>query len=464
MRIREEHKRSGYFWLSSNEERKIPGTLTIADGGVIELEVLGSFSPGLEAFHEPNDFQRIMGHVEKEGSVTLVNCFYRKKSIPLGGITKSVLHVHAVFAGNAFRQDEQFLFNSFKFSVEGLDEWLGMTGLRSSLQLEEPRLTIDYSPPEEISIGLNNGMKLVVTFSWTISGPARLTESRVTQKAYLKLVSDEKRDFEEFSSVAHKITTLLCFAIDKTVSLDEVTATSDDLQRDIGNGRKECLPIRIYYPSLPFSEVKPNINSHGILFGFERIRGNFKRLINTWLDGYEIFEPALDLYFASISGAHRYVDHKFLSLAQGLETYHRRTSDAKCMDEADFRDLVDHLIGQCPEDWKEWLESRLAYSNELSLAQRLKEVIRPFKKHLGNSRERERFIRNVVDTRNYLTHYDESSKPQVCSGTELFTLYQKLEACFQLLLLQVLGFCNDDIEHVLEEHLAWKLHARQGVD
>ena len=38
---------------------------------------------------------------------------------------------------------------------------------------------------------------------------------------------EEERELKEFTSVAHKITNFLCFAIDKTVSLDSVEATAD---------------------------------------------------------------------------------------------------------------------------------------------------------------------------------------------------------------------------------------------
>ena len=36
MRIKEELKRSGYFWLPSEPDEKLPGTLSISDGGFIE--------------------------------------------------------------------------------------------------------------------------------------------------------------------------------------------------------------------------------------------------------------------------------------------------------------------------------------------------------------------------------------------------------------------------------------------
>ena len=40
MRIKEEFKRSGDFWLPSEPDRKVHGTLSISDGGTIELELM----------------------------------------------------------------------------------------------------------------------------------------------------------------------------------------------------------------------------------------------------------------------------------------------------------------------------------------------------------------------------------------------------------------------------------------
>ena len=33
MRIHEEYKKTGFFWIPEKEESKMPGTLTINDGG-----------------------------------------------------------------------------------------------------------------------------------------------------------------------------------------------------------------------------------------------------------------------------------------------------------------------------------------------------------------------------------------------------------------------------------------------
>jgi len=85
MRIEEEYVKTGYFWLPEQQENKIPGILTIKDGGNIELEVVGLFDESIKALNGEDDLSRIIGHVEKDGLVTLDNCFYTKKNISFGG-------------------------------------------------------------------------------------------------------------------------------------------------------------------------------------------------------------------------------------------------------------------------------------------------------------------------------------------------------------------------------------------
>lgn len=79
MRIEEEYKKTGYFWLPNKVENKIPGILSIDDGGRIELEIVGHFHEGIKSLSGDDDLRRIIGHVEKDGLLTLDECFYTKK-------------------------------------------------------------------------------------------------------------------------------------------------------------------------------------------------------------------------------------------------------------------------------------------------------------------------------------------------------------------------------------------------
>jgi ApeA N-terminal domain 1 len=456
VRIKEEFKKSGYFWLPSAREKKLPGTLSISDGGNIELEVIGLFdeSPNgiLNALNGNFDgLERIVGRIESDGYVTLDGCLYRQNNSSSNGMQKSLIHANKVFSGVEYVENESVSFNTFHFSVEGIEEWVDISGIEGIDQ------TLTYFLPENIALNLNNDMQLLITFFIEVN--RRTTEAKVTQKTYFKLVSTEERDLNDFISVASKITTLLCFALDETVSIKHITATSDSLCQDMDDGKSRSVPIKIYYPSNLYSKDEPKIYHNQMLFSYKQIQDDAEKIINKWIDAYDEIAPALNLYFATKTGGQKYLEGKFLALAQGLETYHRRTSDDKLMDEVEFKGFVENIVHQCPEEYKDLLKGKLKYGNEISLAKRIKSIIEPFKDLIGTCKERKKTIRSIVDTRNYLTHYDESLKTLAASDQDLFNLCFKMEALFQLHFLQVLEFTPEEIKSIVNDCrlLRWKL-------
>jgi len=454
LRVKENIEKAGYFWLPFAPDRKIPGTLIIKDGGNIELEVVGLFDESLEGVNRTLKGQyelgRIVGHIETYGLVTLDDCFYKKTNISFGGISRSSVHAKKAFLGVAYDEKEEIVFNTFKFSVEGIDEWVGLTGIKVERQFENKTASITYSPPEEILINLKNGMKLLITFSWTLPGFPNAREAKITQKTYFKLVSEQECPLNDFISAAYKITTLIGFAIDKTVCIELVFVTSDAIRQNVGDGKTVPVSISLYYASLPYTEIEPKIDSYRMLFRFAQIQDDAERIVNNWFDAYDKIDPALNLYFSAKTGAQKYIDGKFLALVQGLESYHRRTSNEKIMDDNTFKNIVNSLIKQCPEEHREWLSGRLQYANEISLAQRIESIIEPFNEFFETSKTRKNIVRNIVDTRNYLTHYNEYLKSRAAVGRELWLLCLKMEAIFQLHLLQVLGFTREQIEAIFK--------------
>ena len=460
MRIKEEWKKSGYFWLPQNEDKKIPGTLSITDGGKIELEVVGLFDESIEALNGNDDLSRIIGHVEKDGLVTLENCFYKNKKIAFGGIAKSLIHVHKVISGVAYEKDEGVSFNTVSFSVEGINEWVAITGIDVSYSSDYKTASINYTPQEELVYNLSNGFKLHILFGYTLPGFPNTTEARITHQTYFKLSSEVAKAFSEFSTVIHKITYLLGFAVDASVTISDVSATSNEIIMEVSEGKTRPVNIKLYYPSLPFSENAPKIDVHKTLFRFADIRKNAEDVFNKWLSTYSVIRPSLGLYFSAVSGDHKYLDGKFLALAQGLETYHRRTSNETLRDVAGFRSMVASLLWNCPKGNRKWLKGRLYHGNEINLGQRIKRIIDPYKSYLGNSKQRNKFIRGVVNTRNYLTHYSEKLEEDAVKGSDLWRLCQIMEAVFQLHLLQQLGFEESEIKRILSNN--YKLKQKFG--
>lgn len=107
-----------------------------------------------------------------------------------------------------------------------------------------------------------------------------------------------------------------------------------------------------------------------------------------------------------------------------------------------MNELIKDLIENCHEEKRDWLQGKLMFANEIVLRKRIKRLIKPFKYLFGNNRNREKLINRVVDTRNYLTHYDQCLKAKAAEGRDLQILCQKMEVLFQLHFLQLIGFSN----------------------
>jgi len=151
MRIRKEFTKKGVFWLPPNPDKKIPGTLTITDGGDIELEVVGLFGREVDLLKNTDDLSRILGNIEENGLVTLDDCFYRTWNITFSGLSHSRISVRRAYCGLAYDEKEVPSFNTFSFSVEGIDEWVGITGIRAEVQLKPISATISYAPQRRLS-------------------------------------------------------------------------------------------------------------------------------------------------------------------------------------------------------------------------------------------------------------------------------------------------------------------------
>ncbi|NTZ06209.1 hypothetical protein FCJ61_06360 [Burkholderia metallica] len=448
MRLIEDFEKSGFFWLPSSPEKKIPGTLRILDGGNISLEIVGSFGDSFDSLNRDMNIGRIVGHIESDKLVTLERCFYKTRSLSFGGIEKSSIRANKALIGVSYDYGEEVLINQLQFSVDGIDEWIGICGIKVDHQFESKTSSIRYFPPENISITLNDGLRLVITFTWTLPSSPITTEAKITQKTYFALASSEARPLDDFISAAHKITNLVGFAADETVCLESVTVASNSLTAGNINGKPILEKISLFYTSLPFTKDRPKINRHEMLFNFPQIRSDWERIVKNWFSAYDLIDPALNLYFSTKTGVHRYLDGKFLALAQGLETYHRRISSEKQMDENSFDSLKESLIEGCPEKYRDWLSGRLQHGNEINLRKRLNRIIEPFNDVIGSRDYQKRLIRSIVNTRNYLTHYDQSLEAESSTGIDLWHLCRKMEAIFQLHILQVLGFPPEQIKAI----------------
>jgi hypothetical protein len=161
-----------------------------------------------------------------------------------------------------------------------------------------------------------------------------------------------------------------------------------------------------------------------------------------------------------------YLQHEFLSLIQALESYHRRVDDGKYVSDDDYTQIYETLISAIPQeldnDFRESLEQKLKYHNEFSLRKRLKELLKKCGA-VGNLliHDNERFVEDVVTTRNFLTHYDKSIEMKAKTGQELYRLVQKMKFILEIGFLIELDMPVETIKALVSQNQRYQYLAKQ---
>jgi chemotaxis regulatin CheY-phosphate phosphatase CheZ len=148
-----------------------------------------------------------------------------------------------------------------------------------------------------------------------------------------------------------------------------------------------------------------------------------------------------------------YIEQQLLSLVGAIEAYHRRTMDNFELPKEQHNKRLEEILRSVPEEYKGWLNEKLAYSNEKSLRKRLREIVKEFDPILKELiPDLDSFVDKVVKTRNYLTHNDEKLKDQAVAGKELLELVENLKIIAEICLLKELGFTLDKIKNLISRN------------
>ena len=444
MQLPESIETYGYFWLVEKPDNRLAGVLRISENGDASLEMFGAFdSPHTRPREQLTEKRlHILGVTDKAGPVTLVDCIVVQQTdvVNVEPLSKSSVHVGCVFWGAHF-DSEEICFSGVTFSVEGLDEWFVFHHRPFSRDGDaaEP-FSVTYNQPEPITFPISDDLNL--GFHMGAGMNLSLFEQAITTKMSISIESSRMRSFTEFMQLLRKVKNFICLAFDRSVSFTSIT----------GSRREPNAPyaprdtVVIYGQFDPYDLPKEDISAGNFLISFDEVANNIQEYLPRWLERYEEYEPTFNLYFAVSANRHMHLEGGFLFLVHGIESLHRRSSSEMRMPAEEFKSVLDAIIQGTPDTWRRWVQERLKYANELSLRSRIRQMITPFNDLFGAEYAREKFVRQVVSTRNYLTHYDQSIKNQaVTDPQELLQLHLKLEAFVQLHLLRLLGIDHDHI-------------------
>lgn len=445
MRIPTTIEKKGLFWQENDIEYKIPGILKISDGGIIHLDLFYPLARNQEEHFKYIKHHRIpilYGEIEEDKFITLLNCKYFSP-IKWDKLSRSEVKSQFAFIGNTLINEET-KFERCLFSTDYLFEWVSISGIEIDTSglfaQEEQHLRFEYFLPHDIEYNLPDDLKIKIIFTGDTSIKNNSNEFKILQNVYLS-IEKHNRNKEFFIDIIYKMTNFLNFALNYNININTVKFYSN-----INNHSEQ---FDVYYQSMPFF-VNNQVSINNILIPYKIINERFVEIIDKWVEAYSVFGPALALYFYARGENNMYIDGRFLSIVQAIETYSNRANiiDIKNIDN-DKNKIKEKLLKQCPKNYKDWLKSLFEYDDGISLRKRLDVIANNFIDFFHSKTQIKSFINKIIIARNYLTHYNSALEEEY-NRINIYQLYSKTNVLFMLIILKYIGFSKEEIKKTLK--------------
>jgi hypothetical protein len=462
----EEFEHKGIWWLPIDPEEKISGTLSFTPGEGAVLDLMGSFeemkntnSKGCITIKVQSGKQCepeiILGTSSDGKNITLHKCFETKRSYSSSGFPTSSFYANIVFIGGHFTKPEDLEFKSFFVNYPYFEEWSKIGVFSYSRDSEEKfkQYEMKYEVPEPVEAKINN-FRISFDHGFNVSGDW-LREVKLKHTTFIKIEPEDELHFEEYQNILYHLQNFLSLATMRAIYPLSIKATTERYRRvsTFSKDKVHYPHIDIFYNVIGKVDLSKKLTHDDMLFTFEDISGQFEAYLQNWFGKEELLKPVYDLFFGTLYNPSMYLEFQFLSLIQAVDSYHRRIYGGEYLSDGDYMGVHNALVNAIPRSvkggFKDSLKSKIQHGNEFSLRTRLKRLFNSdeYREILSEFVEnKDIFIGKVVDTRNYLTHYDEELKEKATIGEELSPFIQKLKILLKICLLTELGFSSEEIK------------------
>lgn len=422
----ETHTFRGHWWLPTNEERKLSGTLTVTKGDA-QLELLDNFGRRLISKSDKEEVfslslgeqPRILGVSTDGKAITLEGHQAASANEHWPGIPTSTYLREVVLIGAHFDADEEIGFDEISITASDLNAWTEISGFSGKTGMREhekgylifEKVDLSYQAPDDIEIPLARGEQAFIRFNAPSEGIGRGTDHvSIRQEAALHLRFAKRTSLGQvFDRVGH-LRNFLSLAIGRPVAILSATGYQDDFVREKSETH---IPIRLLWqiphnPDPPTGSREPR----EMLFTLPAATPDIAQVMRRWFAKQERLEPVFNLFFGSRYHPDLFLDIRFLLHAQAIETY-----DYRRKRKPGRKDLVARIadvMDGCKTVSKRIVGATLT--------------------------EREDFIQAVKTSRNFYTHYNPKLEKKAARSTALLLLYLQLQAIIEMSLLRELGF------------------------
>ncbi len=437
---------TGIWWLPDQDNDTVAGTLTISFEEGFRLELIGRFGQIDEAFaiNTIKTYPKILGMTKEGQQITLCDCLesrFHLESHGAGIFASQQISIRgAIYIGCHFLEPDDPRFYKVDVQYSYLQEWADL--FKPQVSFTPGKFELTYTYPQKKHVTLSAGSISLVT---TFNSHQNSSQVSLSQTVHIEFEMQDALTLKEWlSRYIGPVQDFLSLATQRPNAIESISAYVAESKVDTTSSTAKEKPIQIIFPKY-FTEKKPGetIHPHNMLFAYGDIEVDFSEIMKKWLAVSDELSTVCNLFFGVMYNRNLYQENRFLNIAQAAETYHRRRFKKDVQGDEHIRRLA-AILASAPEEYRGWLEKKLMYSHEPTLNQRLNDLIREVDKVirplLG---KKDSFMRKVVDTRNFLTHFDLSLENKAAKGEALFVLTQTLSLLVQACFLHELGLSDE---------------------
>lgn len=399
----------------------------------------------------------IWGFTEKGEEITIFSYGLSSTKMNIPGFQVESYFISEFLVGRHVHDVNDLEIESIKFEFTYMSKWLGMNTLLTSPVLGEGEIigqqlqTVNPDNMNAVLSSIDAVLENTGVFNWKSD---RYEKAVVSFTSLFKLTANSRKDadwyLDKMFSMQKLLTLLTGHSIyTKRVSFKGVTET----ENIIGRERQRQRTYNWFYDQIDDVEIKEKIDSYDFTIQYPEIRELFPCIVDNWFEKENNLDVVYDLYTSEFYKT-IHLTSTFLNYMQAIEVYHRRIYGGKIINDEEYEifqnTMREFIEREAPKDLKPKLLGSLPYGNERSLNYRLKDLARgllPETKMLlfnSNNTVPSHFFQRIIDTRNYLTHYDASNK-NIIEVEDRYYAIQILKAFVTVLLFKELGMHEEFI-------------------
>lgn len=444
----------GVWWLPSTPTNQIAGTLTFNQSSGPELSLIGLLG-GFESFGiVDNERVTIYGVTKSGKTVSLINSYSKTRQFSAPGIMTEVYRSNILAIGMHFQTTDEEIFDRSWVRFEKIEEWLGHNPFRQKYDHVNNQISLDVVRPPAISMGTFGDYVIESEVqTYTDNKPSNTFSFRVNSELSTRSKTPKSLDWH-FSS-ASRLQELASLCTGHYLPL--ISLRLQGPKQSSGSSGQRPVEISIY-ARMNRSDIESRATSEKPLVLANELIEFEASALELWYAQYETLSPVINLFFAVVGETSMFVNVRFLLAIQALEVFHRRTSGQTVMTQSDYVALKAELTASIPDKtspaMREKLTSLYQFANEPSLMQRLKRIMADLETEFGFIPEgfSGRFLRSLVDTRNYNTHFSVELETKSLDAVGMYWASRRIILLLSVALLMRLGLRAQQISALLNRH------------